>query len=181
MTRNICHIILFALTILLAPGISHAQKNIDNIIDKLKKDPKCETTFFYEKRDPQTHKIATKSIEMDIRDTALAKRIIDAFQKDRDKSTRYYQQSRPNDSNSYTIEFRSPDGNSSTYILRQTHRHEKNSRKDVWNLVVKKVDISSNKKTTPKGKKDSSYTITPEDFDISIDYMVIEPYISNHH
>ena len=185
MNSYIRHLILIVLITVYTPGIAYSQSSIDNLIDKLEKNPNCETTFYLESREIKTHKIITLDMKMDIKHNVLAKRLIEAFQKERNNSYSYSKQTstgKYKNGYSYTIRFSSPDGKNSTYILTCPDTANPKFKSNVCTLVVKKSmatevkkTVIRSKKTTRKDTKDSSYTIVPNDFDIDIDYMVIEP------
>ncbi|MDE6037414.1 MAG: DUF5024 domain-containing protein [Duncaniella sp.] len=172
MNSYIRHFILTVVMALCATAAAYSQNNIDRVIEKLESDPKCKTTFYLESRDTKTHKVRSLDRTMEITDQAIAKRITEAFQKDRPSSFSYSKQSglgRNKNKYSSTIKFYSEnDTKYSTYIL--TYNGNNN-----WVLVVKKSMVEKAKtKTTGTrnrhNKKVSSYELPPYD----IEYQVIE-------
>lgn len=99
----------------LIPAVCTAQTSLTKILDSLEDSDKVRDVIYQEKRDPKSHKIYECKRIFTFTDSKMARRIVDAFKKERSNSVKY-QVNVDKESSLYVIEFRK-DRNKTRYTL----------------------------------------------------------------
>ncbi len=127
MNHNIRPIILSLLVILMLPAIARAQSSLEKITQTVEDNPKCETSIYREKRDPETRKVISSELVVYLSDEKLVNRIIEAFRKERHNAISYSVDNSTGRQGTrfYQIEFESKKGEWSSYSIIYYEYHKK--------------------------------------------------------
>lgn len=179
MNHNIRPVIFALMFIFLLPAIARAQSAIEKITQSIEDNPVFETSIYRERRDPQTHKVISSELIVSFTDEKMAKRIMEAFKKERQNATSYSVDNSAKKSGNrfYQIEFRDKKGMSSYSLIF--------SRK--WTFSAK-ISTFGNHDNTPRtkgrsrgrsiyssyGERATEYVMTGEDGNIIKVYLNLD-------
>lgn len=121
--------LLLLLFTLLLPVMANAQEDISSTIAKLEKSGKLPKQMFSEKRDPSTGTLISSSSIYEFTDNASAKRIIESFEKSREKAASFKMINNKRDTQYFVTFVKKQYVTSYTLIC--------SNNKKVWSLYVK--------------------------------------------